>query len=561
MGTSRHNTERAGLFLLFVLLALVPLALLGLGPDAGVAHGQEGDARVTGDGQAAFSVTGQAQVPGCRFHVDASRDATGSSGSFLCELPDNPLLRRLPFTRITVDVAELDTPAPDEAILQGPAVVDLPGGGSLLDVPASIAVHAGGPGTGMIRIFLVGVFDGQAGDQTPGDGDYSLIPQEVTEGSIDIQLEGPGPSPSPTGSPGPSPTPSPSASPSPSPTSSPSPQPSPTGSTPPPPGPPAPGSGPPLPSPPTTDAPFTLGGTHSTARLMAILGQLSPDRTPRLEDILSVVGPFPVAGLAWWQNDWHAFRCCPYPHLHQGLDMFAPRGTPVVAAADGYVSQRDQGPISGLAVEITDAGNTQYFYAHLSGFGPGIDLGTRVRVGQVVGYVGNTGNASRTAPHLHFEIQPNGIPVPPMPIVDGWVRWSEQRATALVQETTGGTFPDEATLRLWIRKALELAGRAGAQETGDESGIGGGLQRPASAVLHLSEPGPLLAFAAGALFLLILLPALLGGLRDARRGRERAGGGPARGQPSVPAASSREPGPAEHGPDPSGLGRHRPAAR
>jgi hypothetical protein len=560
VGNRRDNTDRGGFFLLFLLLALVPFALLGLGPDAGVAHGQEGDVRVTGQGQAAFSSTDATDgVPACRFQVDASKSQTGSGGSFTCDLVDQSVSLGLPFTRIAVDVNQLNAPSQDEATLQGPAVVDLPDGGSMNDVPTSVHLLAGGPGTGAIQILLHGVFDGEPGDETRGDGDYTLVPQTVTEGSIDIMLEGPSPSPSPsptpTGSPSPSPTTSPS--PSPSPTSSPSPHPSPTSSHPAPPVPPNPVP----PTPPVNDGPFVLGGTHSTARLMAILAALSSDGSPRLEDVLSVVGPFPVAGLSWWQNDWHAYRCCPYPHLHQGLDMFAPLGTPVVAAADGFISQKGDGPISGQAVEITDGADTQYFYAHLSGFGPGISLGTRVRVGQVVGYVGNTGNASHTSPHLHFEVQPNGIPVPPMPFVDTWLVGSEQRALTLVQQRTGRVFalPDAATIRLWTRRALALAAHA-TDEIGDEAAPPRSNSR-VSTLLDLSHSGPLVAFAAGALFILILMPAVLVGRRDAGRRLERARGGSARGTvPEEPSPES-EPKAREEQVDPGGLGRHRPAAR
>jgi hypothetical protein len=278
---------------------------------------------------------------------------------------------------------------------------------------------------------------------------------------------------------------------------------------------------------------------------MAILAELSPDGTPRLDDILSVVGPFPVAGLAWWQDDWHAYRCCPFPHLHQGLDLFAPRGTPVVAAADGDVSQKVNGPISGLAVEITDTGNTQYFYAHLSAFGPEISLGTRVHIGQVVGYIGNTGNASGTVPHLHFEIQPNGVPLPPMPIVDGWLRWTEQRALALVHQRTGGAYPDPATIREWVQKALELAGGGTSQEIGDEAALRTDRHRQASAVLDFRPSGLLAAFAAGAMFMLILMPAVLGGLRGGRRGVGWARRGP-RPEPDADAEEEADqPGPAD----------------
>jgi hypothetical protein len=156
------------------------------------------------------------------------------------------------------------------------------------------------------------------------------------------------------------------------------------------------------------------------------------------EALFKVVGPFPVAGLAWWGDDWHAPRCCPFAHLHQGLDIFAPLGTPLVAAADGYISQKVNSPAaSGLGLEITDSRGIQYFYAHLSAFEPGIEVGTRVEIGQVIGYVGASGNARGTIPHLHFERQPDGIPAPPKPWVDRWLRIAERKALRLVQETMG----------------------------------------------------------------------------------------------------------------------------
>jgi hypothetical protein len=557
MAISRHNPDRGGLFLLFVLMALVSVALLGLGPDAGVAQAQNENVRVTGEGLAGFPSAYGSHVPGCEFLVDATKDEAGSRGSFACELSDGAASLGLPFTSITVEVTGVEAPSEQEATLEGPALVEVPDGESMEGVPAIVLLHAGGAGAGGLRIHLEGIFDGERGDETPGDGDYSLLPQDVTEGSILIELEAPGPSPSPSVTPTGTPTPSPSASPSPSPSGSPSPRPSPT-STLPPPGPPGPVPGGPPAGPP--DVPFTVGGTHSTAQLMAILGQLSPDGIPRLDDILSVVGPFPVAGLAWWQDDWHAYRCCPDPHPHQGLDLFAPRGTPVVAAVDGYVSQKVNGAVSGLAVEITDAGNTQYFYGHLSAFASGISAGTRVRMGQVIAYIGNTGNASRTSPHLHFEIQPNGIPVPPMPIVDGWLGLSEQRALALVMQRTGGSFPDADTIREWIGKALALAGQNASDELSGESALES-QPRPASTLVDLHRSGPLVAFAAGALFILILMPAVLGGFRDARRALGGARGGP-RAEPIAEVSmTDGELARADQQPDPGGAGRHRPAAR
>jgi murein DD-endopeptidase MepM/ murein hydrolase activator NlpD len=152
---------------------------------------------------------------------------------------------------------------------------------------------------------------------------------------------------------------------------------------------------------------------------------------------LAVSGPFPVAGPANWSNDWHVRRCEPYPHLHEGIDIFAPHGSPVVAIADGRISQREIGSISGLSVEITDAQGIQYFYAHLSAFRPGLVPGGTVQRGQVLGYIGTTGNAQGTSPHLHLEVQPGGVPVPPKPYVDRWLRSAEHRAEDRLERLRG----------------------------------------------------------------------------------------------------------------------------
>jgi murein DD-endopeptidase MepM/ murein hydrolase activator NlpD len=152
---------------------------------------------------------------------------------------------------------------------------------------------------------------------------------------------------------------------------------------------------------------------------------------------LGVSGPFPIAGPSNWSNDWHVRRCEPYPHLHEGIDIFAPLGTPVVAIANGRISQRGVGSISGLSVEIADAQGVQYFYAHLSAFRPGLVPGGTVQRGQVLGYIGTTGNAQGTSPHLHLEVQPGGVPVPPKPYVDRWLSAAEQRAEAWLERLRG----------------------------------------------------------------------------------------------------------------------------
>jgi murein DD-endopeptidase MepM/ murein hydrolase activator NlpD len=92
---------------------------------------------------------------------------------------------------------------------------------------------------------------------------------------------------------------------------------------------------------------------------------------------------------------------------HQGIDIFAPRGTPVVAATDGWVTSITPNALGGNVVWLWDARRNQsLYYAHLDAHAVG--PGDRVRKGDVLGFVGNTGNARATAPHLHFGIYRRG---------------------------------------------------------------------------------------------------------------------------------------------------------
>ena len=105
---------------------------------------------------------------------------------------------------------------------------------------------------------------------------------------------------------------------------------------------------------------------------------------------------------------------------HHGVDIFAPRGTPVLAASDGYVRTVDTTEIGGRVVwQRGDDGRYSIYYAHLDR--PLVREGQRLRAGDTVGLVGNTGNARTTPPHLHFGAYWRGpqdpwnliLPIPP----------------------------------------------------------------------------------------------------------------------------------------------------
>jgi murein DD-endopeptidase MepM/ murein hydrolase activator NlpD len=90
---------------------------------------------------------------------------------------------------------------------------------------------------------------------------------------------------------------------------------------------------------------------------------------------------------------------------HDAIDIMAPRGTAVVAVADGVVAKLFGSRAGGTTLYQYDpGGRLTYYYAHLDRYADGIAEGQRLRRGQVLGYVGSTGNADPAAPHLHFAV-------------------------------------------------------------------------------------------------------------------------------------------------------------
>ena len=101
-------------------------------------------------------------------------------------------------------------------------------------------------------------------------------------------------------------------------------------------------------------------------------------------------------------NTWHAPR--DGGRLHEGQDIFAPRGTAVLSATDGYVTNIGENSLGGQTVSVIGAGGRVYYYAHLEAYAPHLAEGDSVTKQTLLGYVGTTGNAAGTPPHLHFGV-------------------------------------------------------------------------------------------------------------------------------------------------------------
>jgi murein DD-endopeptidase MepM/ murein hydrolase activator NlpD len=103
-----------------------------------------------------------------------------------------------------------------------------------------------------------------------------------------------------------------------------------------------------------------------------------------------------------------------YRRMHKGVDWAAPRGTPIFAAGNGVVIEAERKSGYGNWIKIRHANGYETSYAHQTRFAKGIREGVRVRLGQIIGYVGSTGLS--TGPHLHYEVTVNGRHVNPMRI-------------------------------------------------------------------------------------------------------------------------------------------------
>ncbi len=134
---------------------------------------------------------------------------------------------------------------------------------------------------------------------------------------------------------------------------------------------------------------------------------------------------FPVYGPSSYIDTFGAFRAD--VSYHHGDDIFGQLGQPLVACADGTLFSIGWNKVGGNRLWLLDQQGNQFYYAHLSAFAAGATNGARVKAGQVIGFMGNTGDAEGTPVHLHFEVHPVSLlylgydgAVDPTPYLDAW---------------------------------------------------------------------------------------------------------------------------------------------
>ena len=131
---------------------------------------------------------------------------------------------------------------------------------------------------------------------------------------------------------------------------------------------------------------------------------------------ITEISVFPSQGRCSFVDSWHEARSG--GRLHIGVDIIGPKGLALYAVTDGTITKMygADSKLSGNALRLTTADGTYFFYAHLDSFAQGITVGSVVRAGQIIGYMGATGNAGNS--HLHFEVHPKGgEAVNPYPII------------------------------------------------------------------------------------------------------------------------------------------------
>lgn len=189
-----------------------------------------------------------------------------------------------------------------------------------------------------------------------------------------------------------------------------------------------------------------------TLVLLAALMVMALPAVPAAAEEGFTIEAFPHADAdVRFSNDWGDARSG--GRSHKGTDIFGPKGSPVVAVADGFIEHMEDWPRAGYALIIRHADGWSSHYFHLDNDNPGTDdgrggpaaafaeglsVGDFVEAGQVVAFVGDSGNAEPSRPHTHFELHDDGRARNPFPYLDE----AYERALLLIQLEAEGVPAD-----------------------------------------------------------------------------------------------------------------------
>ncbi|MEO8217219.1 MAG: M23 family metallopeptidase [Acidobacteriota bacterium] len=180
-------------------------------------------------------------------------------------------------------------------------------------------------------------------------------------------------------------------------------------------------------------------GARKQAAALALPSVSTAEALPRLHHPLTMVA-MPVQGLSVTRiDDSFGAPRDGGKRKHRGIDLFAPRGTPVLAVSDGYISFIGEQPKGGRCLWLSTEEGVAFYYAHLDRWASGIYEGEIVRQGEILGYVGNTGNAATTSPHLHFGVIEDEEALNPYPLLRAFAGETLRARPALSGGFTGGS--------------------------------------------------------------------------------------------------------------------------
>jgi len=237
-----------------------------------------------------------------------------------------------------------------------------------------------------------------------------------------------------------------------------------------------------VPTPPLAPAPTETGDgggrntTNTEAPPPGGFTRTPPIRPETKAELLGGGYVFPVVGGARFSDDFGGPRA--ETGFHQGIDLFSANGTPLVAVHDGTLFRVGWNRLGGWRLWLDDGQGNYFYYAHLSAYSDLARDGARVRAGDVIGYMGDTGDARGTPFHLHFEIHPDaGWAVPPIAYVTAWQAatpgvGSAATSTALPQTAAPTASPEGAVLE----EQADISSVSGLDDAALAQAVGSGAE-------------------------------------------------------------------------------------